>query len=302
MKPERLVEAGLYFALTCAVLAVMVLLAMGCVSVPHATVPAGPESLPYVHHGINDGYHGPLPPDLVAHYAAMGGHLVIRTPHLSLDTYAAFEASVASAPNVKVLALIETPDTNLATSLASRGTMAAIENGNELELDPLQLSPDTYAAVQGGMASLEREAHFTGDIIMGGVYALTDGADGTKMAITKALARTGTILPRPLCGVHLYAPTQADVDWMNGVDCDWAVTETGSPTGCGTTKWQEQADYVAGVRALLAGVRRLKYFIVYQRPSGLTCSDLDTFGTENTVVGLPHWKPLDALLAQWVKP
>lgn len=237
-----------------------------------------------------DGYHGPLPPDLVNHYAGWQGDVTVRTPQISAQGLAAYLESVCCHGWMRTIALAEAPDAALAASFVFLHP-DAIENGNELELAPHELTPTQYANAQRDMMNAERDAGFVGDIIMGGVYALTDS---TKQAITLALSVCGTCI----VGVHLYDPSQADVDWLNGLDADVAVTETGSPTGCGTAKWQEQADYVAGVRALVAGVRRLKYFIVYQRPSAPTCDNLATFGTQ-----APDgtWKPLDALLAQWVK-
>ncbi len=298
---------------------VVLVFTFGCATIP--TWPPVPvvineAVLSGTHFGANDGFHGPLPPDISAYYVNMGpsSDITIRTPQLSLDSLLAYYASVRDlslylagfAPHsrLRTIALIEGPDVELAKAFATTQP-DAIENGNELELPPHEQTPQQYADTQGQMYAAERGAGFMGDIIMGGVYTLTDT---TKQAITLAIARCSKpqikpdllkvganvdMIPDCLAGVHLYNPTQADVDWLNGLDVDVAVTETGSPTGCGMAKWQEQADYVAGVRALLSGVRRLKYFIIYQRPNGLTCSNYDTFGFQG--------KPLELLLKQWVK-
>lgn len=275
-----------------------------------------PVTMAGVHHGINDGFHGPLPEEIVQHYYDYGGELTIRTPHLTADSLMAFRRSLhgstipASSPSrLSVLALIEGPDVALASAIARDWLVddvwpvTAIENGNELELPPHNLIPQQYANAQAAMMHAEGLTGFRGDLIMGGVYALTDGDDGTKHAIMLAAPYCRAVA-HCLVGVHLYAITREDIDFLNALDLDIAITETGSPTGCGAAKWQEQADYVAGIRAMASQIKRLKYFIVYQRPSGPTCSDLDTFGIMTTAPAgsaFETWKPLDDLLAQWVK-
>lgn len=265
---------------------------MACASrsAPVPVAPTAPRAT-HVVYGINDGFHGPLPALIVAHDCD-GGDLTIRTPQLGAADLAAFLDSIASCPTLHTIALIEAPDAALAFALATtardRG-VRAMENGNELELAPRNLTPVQYADAQAAMAQAERSAGYTGDVIMGGVYALTDE---TKQAIVLALARCAGCL----VGVHLYDPTPADVDWLNALHADIALTETGSPTGCGTAQWQAQADYVAGVRDLALGIARLKYLLVYQRPSGPTCDNLATFGVQ-AFDGT--WKPLDARLRQW---
>lgn len=267
----------------------------------------GPPTAVNVHYGINDGFHGPLPPDIVQHYYDYKGPLTIRTPHLTAASLMAFRISLrgstipASSPfSINVLALVEGTDAALAAAFARDWLVddvwpvTAIENGNELELKPLELKPSQYADAQGHMAVAERNAGFTGDILFGGVYALTDGPDGTKVAILEAMDACADCLVT----LHVYEPlTSAQVKWLNDLGRDIAITEAGSPTGCSTSRWQEQADYVAAIRASALQVRRLKYFIIYQRPSGPGCSNYDTFGLQ----GVLCWKPLDALLRTWAQ-
>lgn len=279
-------------------------LLVGCtrpfIPVPLAApaITAGP-----VHYGINDGWHGPLPLDIVQHYCDYGGDLTIRTPQVSADALMQFRQALSTCRalvNLRVLALVENTNVHLASAFAEHPLVddvwpvQVIENGNELELPPYNLTPQQYANAQASMLQAEGLTGFTGDLIMGGVYALTDGDDGTKHAIDLALPYC-RVVRHCMVGVHLYTITPDDVAYLNSLDMDIAITETGAATGCGISKWQEQADYVAALRASALQMRRLKYFILYQRPSGTGCTNNDTFGIQ---AGLT-WKPLDALLKSW---
>ncbi len=288
-----------------ALLALLALLAVGCGDKPTASVPPAPSVATW-HDGMNDGFHGPLPPDVAAAYAQLGGDVTIRTPHLTLDSYISFADSVADAPNVHALALVEAPDVALATALSRLDPAPrAIEGGNELELAPWTLTPSAYADWIGRFAEATRG--YTGDVLMGGVYALTTD---TQQAILLALPRCQAVHPDCVVSVHLYDPSDADLDWLNTLPADIAVTETGSPTGCGTSRWSAQADYIAGLRARFAArIRRLRYVVVYQRPSGspTDCSDLATFGAWGWTLDPASgaWmlvpKPLWQAFAGWVQ-
>lgn len=270
----------------------LVLTASACTHAPKTIIEGvRPPGAIAVHYGINDAWHGPLPPSIVQHYAGYAGALTIRTPQLSKAALVDFLVSVLNTPTLHTVALIEAPDVNLAHDFAGLVDLDAIENGNELELPPYELTPEAYADVQAQMASTERTFGFAGDIIMGGVYALTVE---TKNAIVMALQRC----PGCLVGVHLYDPSADDVAWLNTLPADIAITETGSPTGCGQSQWNAQAAYVSRVRAMALGITRLKYFFVYQRPTGRGCSNLDTFGVQDWG---GTWKPLDVLLSEWVR-
>ncbi len=256
-------------------------LALSACSQNPAPQPApGPFSDPAV--GLNDGFHGPLPPEIANHYTGYRHQFVIRTPQLSGAALQAFYASVAdlSLYNrsfiggwLKVIALVEGPDVALAAEIAAQKP-DVIENGNELELPPHELTPTQYAFAQRVMRETERASGFTGEIIMGSVYALTDE---TKHAIT--LARPWC--PDCLIGVHLYTITREDIDWLNAQDADVAITETGSPTNCEPAKLPQQRAYLDTLYAAARQIQRLKYFIVYQGGDGPSCSNLDTFGIRN---------------------
>jgi hypothetical protein len=241
--------------------------------------------------GLNDGFHSSLPPDIAAHDCEYGRDFTVRTPQLSVAGAITFVGSLACA-QTHALILIEAPDVGLAASLgkAAEGltSIRAIENGNELELPPHELPPSAWAAAQVQMAQAERSAGWTGDIITGGVFALTRE---TKQAIL-SIAPTCRELDC-MIGVHLYDPSDDDIAWLDALNLDIAVTETGAPTNCVPAKLQEQADYLRGIRARVSAIRRLRYFIVYQRPSGASCSDADTFGIQ-ALDGT--WKPADRLL------
>jgi hypothetical protein len=251
-----------------------------------------------VHHGINDAFHSALPADVTAHYRSYGDAIdfTIRTPQLGDQPLYAFMLS-AGGFHWHILALIEAPDVVLAGKFAYDWTqwsipiLSAIENGNELELDPHNLTPAQYAEAQTAMLASERAAGFQGDVIMGSVYDITPE---TQQAIELAYAQCAGCL----VGVHLYHPLSAsDAAWLNSFSNGVAITEYGSPTGCGTAEYQAQSDYAANLRASFAQLKYLKYLLLYQRPSGPTCSNADTFGTQ-AFDGT--WKPLDTLLMQWV--
>ncbi len=276
---------------------VVLALALSACSQNPAPQPApGPFSNPAV--GLNDGFHGGLPPEIANRYTGYRHQFVIRTPQLSGVALQAFYASVAdlSLYNrsfiggwLKIIALVEGQDISLATDFA-RLQPDAIENGNELELPPHELTPQQYAFLQSTMHDAERAAGFTGDIIMGSVYALTDE---TKQAITLALSRCATSqiapallplganverVPDCLIGVHLYTITRQDIDWLNAQDADVALTETGSPTNCDPAKLTAQAAYQHDLYDAARQITRLKFFIIYQGGDGPSCSNNDSFG------------------------
>lgn len=251
-------------------MAILALLALTTACGPQHPV-LTPLSTPAI--GLNDGFHGPLPSALAARYSEYRTAPVLRTPQLSKAALNTFLLSVAGLP-IRTLALIEAPDADLAAAFGTFEDLCCIENGNELELPPHELTPEQYAEAQARMAREEVAAGFRGDILMGGVYALTED---TKRAITLALPRC----PGCLVGVHLYTITREDIDWLNGLGADIAITETGSPTNCQPAKLPAQAAYQQALYAKARQIHRLKYFIVYQGPSGPGCSNLDTFGIVN---------------------
>ena len=195
----------------------------------------------------------------------------IRTPQLSASSLSAHLAAV-TCPSVKTLALVEGPDPALAGALAAVLPFdAKLEVGNELELAPHTLSQSAYVAAVTQMHDAARAAGFSGEIVAGAVYALTDD---TKARVEAAAAAC----PDCSLGLHVYeVPSAADLAWIRALNRRVWVTETGSATGCGTAQWQAQADYLRGMLATLGTVENIVGVLIYQRPAGLTCSTLDTF-------------------------
>lgn len=251
------------------------LLVSGCASVPVAppTVPIRTVLL-----GIVDGFHGPLPANIVARYC---GPITIRTPQLSGAGLDAFLASITPCPSFKVIALVEGLDIQLTADFATRPVWG-IELGNELELAPNNLTPQQYASFIAQADAAIRAANPSVIIITGGVYTLD--AD-TKARILAALA----VCPGCWVGVHLYEDlAQADLDWLAALPTQIAVTETGYPTRCDPTRLPQQLEWLQSRRALFSTVPNIALMVVYQRPVGPTCSDLDTFGVDG--------KPAEAIL------
>jgi hypothetical protein len=220
--------------------------------------------------GLNDGFHGPLPPEIVARYC---GLITLRTPQLSGAALDALLASIASCPQFRVLALVENPDVDLARQFAARPVWG-IELGNELELAPNHLTPPQYATFVGAASVAIRAINPSVILLTGGVYTLDDD---TKQRITLALSAC------PFCGVgiHLYEPLeQADLDWLTALHVPIAVTETGFPTRCDSARMPQQLTFLQGMIAQLSTVPNVSLIAIYQRPSGADCSDLSTFGID----------------------
>lgn len=264
----------------------LVTVACGSAGTPPPVVTPPVPRLAPIEIGINDGFHGPLPADLVANECGWRSPW-IRTPHLNAETLTQFIASVAPCPSIHVLALVEGPDPALASQLARVPGVGKLEVGNELELSPHSLSQPAYVTAVVQMHDAARQAGFTGEIIAGAVYAITDN---TKRRVEAMLIAC----PDCSVGLHVYEiPEANDLNWMRSLHRRIWVTETGSPTGCGTAKWQEQADFLRGLTATLATVENIVGLIYYQRPSGQTCDNLATFGFQ-AFDGT--WKPAEELL------
>lgn len=275
-------------------LLLLCLLVSGCASSTPAPVVTPVQPI-HVSYGINDGFHSPLPPDIVMHDCGYGKDLTIRTPQIAPADLLSFLVSIQPCGTLHTLLLVENPDTNLLVNLlpvALANHVPAIELGNELEIAPNNLTPAQYAAWIGEAFAVTQNMGYQGVLIMGGVYALTDE---TEQAITLALPSC----PTCLVGVHLYEPlTDAQIAWLQGLHRPVAVTEFGSPTGCGPAQWPAQAAYWQAQNVSFARIPA-SYVIGYQRPSGAVgdCSNLATFGIETQ----GFWKPADAVLAGWVQ-
>lgn len=249
----------------------LALLTVACGAHPAPVLtPAVPRSAP-LELGANDCFHcAGMSPDIEAEWCTWRAPW-IRTPQLSAASLAAHLAAV-TCPSVKTLALVEGPDPALAGALAAVLPFAAkLEVSNELELAPHNLSPQAYVAAVTQMHDAARAAGFSGEIIAGAVYALTDDTKARVEAVAAAC-------PDCSLGLHIYeVPSAADLAWIRSLHRRIWVTETGSPTNCVPVKLQEQAAYLNGMIATLGTVENIVGVILYQRPAGPTCSNLDTF-------------------------
>jgi hypothetical protein len=253
--------------LACATLAGAIL------SLCAACGPQHPQIAPIPVHqipvGINDAWHSvPTPEGFAKDCPAM-----IRTPQTSGRALAAF---IAAAPvGCPVLALVEAPDVELVKQFAAVNP-AAIELGNELELPPFELTPSQYGDWIGRAAVALAGVDYQGDVILGGVYALTND---TKAAIRFGLdSCVAAGLTRCVVGVHLYDASEADLQWLRDLNWRVWVTETGMSTRCDPTREREQAIFLAEQTDRFSTVPKLERVFFYQRVRGPSCSDLDTFG------------------------
>jgi len=255
----------------------------GVTPTPVVTPPSSGAATHPVTIAVVDGFHGPLPADLVAKYCQWVHRPTLRTPQLTRDAFQTFQASIAGCVGLSTIALVEAPDPLLAQSLASAGA-AYIELGNELELAPYNLSLAQYAVAQAQMCTAVRAVNGAQPLITGAVYTLNTDTKQRMLAARDAC-------PGATLGVHLYeALSQADLDWLAALGVPVAVTETGSPTGCGTSQWIAQANYIDAMIAQLSTVPNVTLVAIYQRPSGTGCTNLDTFGIEDK----PAWDRLAA--------
>jgi hypothetical protein len=248
--------------LTARATALLALLATGCATLPVAPPLATHEVLV----GINDGYHGVLPPEVFAADCPA----MIRSPQLSAAALAAF---LVASP-CDTLALVEAPDADLAEALA-RERPAALELGNELELAPRELTPEQYSTWTALALGRLRDAEYRGVVVLGGVYALTDE---TKRAIKLGIGRCADAGVACRVGVHLYDASDEDLAWLRALDWPVWVTEVGYPTRCDPSRVAEQRVWVALQLTRFATVPRLERAFIYQRADGGGCSDLETFG------------------------
>jgi hypothetical protein len=241
--------------------AIILALSVACASLPGVT----PRTTP-IQIGINDGFHGLLS----AEQFAADCPAMIRSPQLSGEALSAFLTAAPCA----VLALIEAPDLKLVEAFA-RERPAGIELGNELELKPYELTPAQYAQWIRSATAILKAADYRGVVVLGGVYALTDE---TKQAITLGIAACIDSGLTCRVGVHLYDASDADLQWLRALNWPIWVTEVGYPTRCDPKRVQGQADYLREQLARFATVPLIERVFVYQRATGPTCSDLDTFG------------------------
>lgn len=234
-----------------------------------AVTPAASIAMPV---GINDGFHGPLPPAVVASYQAVDAAVPIRTPQITADGLDAFVASVAAAPNVLTYALVEGVDPALARAFAQRSAVRWIEVGNELELPPLELSPQAFVDAVVAMHDAIRQVNPTVPVVTGGVYTLNDD---TK----RRLSLVHAACPDCWIAVHLYEGlAREDLDFLRGLGVPIVVSETGYPTRCEPARLPMQKAWIDEQLRTVSTVANVRLAFVYQRPNGSGCSDLETFG------------------------
>lgn len=250
-----------------AVCAALAILTLGCAGVVPSVAPVPAHPLPV---GINDGFHGVLPPE---RFAADCPHM-IRTPQLS---GAALHAFLMAAKGCPVLALVEAPDVELVTAFAKESP-DAIELGNELELAPYELTPDQYASWIFKAATALDSANYTGAVVIGGVYAITPE---TKRALSQGLAAC-LFYPALHCvvGVHLYNASDEDLAYLRRFKDPIWVTEVGAHDNCDPAKIAEKQPWLASQIARFSTVPTLERVFIYQRLRGSDCSDLSTFGID----------------------
>jgi hypothetical protein len=240
------------------------LLASACTSTPRPVIaPIPAHAIPV---GINAAWHGYSLDDFQFCPA------LIRTPQTSGAALGAFLTAVpAGCP---VLALIEAPDVKLVEDFA-RERPTSLELGNELELRPYELTPTQYGDWIFRAVTVLKAADYRGTIVMGAVYALTDE---TKQAIRIGIARCIDAGMPCVVGVHLYDASDEDLQWLRDLDWPVWVTEVGYPVRCDPTRAAQQSVHLQAQIARFSTVPKLAQVILYQRLSGATCSDLDTFG------------------------
>lgn len=249
--------------------------------------------------GINDGYHGPIPSDIVAHYCAWQRPLIVRAPVVTVAQAAAVLESVQPCPQIRLWLLVEQPDLALVQQLApfvASHAVEGVELGNELDL--AGVSPQAFAGFVAASRDVLRRAGYRGWIILGGIYTVDDHqpqdfADYVRPALQ---ACRDCIL-----GLHWYGDT-SDY-WLARVQAIGApavVTELGRPA-CPASEEEAQAVYLERQLQAYARAGNVLAAIVYQRPSApAPCDHSDTsnlahFGLQR-VDGT--WKPAERIFTR----
>jgi hypothetical protein len=244
--------------------------------------------------GINDGFHSPLPPQLVAHYCASNRDVVLRSPVLSAEQATALRQSVASCPRIKVLLLIEDANVALAAALApdlqrpDLPPVWGVELGNERDL--AGMTPQQFGAFVGASHDALRAAGFTGNIVTGGIYTV-DRHEPQDFAAY--LAPAIAACPDCIVGLHWYGDTSDN--WLARVQAlgrPVAITEFGMPS-CTPGQDDAQNAYLQEKLSAYARVPALAA-IIYQRPSAPEpCNNSDASHFAHFGLQRPDgsWKP-----------
>jgi hypothetical protein len=243
--------------------AILALLSTACASLPVVTPRTQPIQI-----GINDGFHGVLPPEMFAADCPA----MIRSPQLSGSELSAFLTAAPCA----VLALIEAPDLQLVEAFA-RENPPAIELANEAELKPYELTPAQYAQWIREATKILKSQDYGGVVVMGGVYALTRE---TKQAILLGISACIDSGLTCRVGVHLYDASDEDLTWLRALNWPIWVTEIGAHDNCRPADIAAKTPWLASQITRLSTVPLIERVFIYQRPRGRDCSDLSTFGIE----------------------
>ena len=249
--------------------------------------------------GINDAYHGPPAPDVVARYCDWNKDIVLRSPILSAEQAAAVRQSVASCPRIHVLLLIENADSALTAAIApdlqrpDLPPVWGVELGNERDL--AGLTPQQFGAFVGAAHDALRAAGFTGNIVTGGIYTV-DRHEPQDFATY--LAPAIAACPDCVVGLHWYGDTSDS--WLARVQAlnkPVAVTEFGMPS-CTAAQDDAQLAYLQEKLAAYARVPAL-VAIVYQRPSAAQpCDNSDNSHLAHFGLQRPDgsWKPAEQVM------
>lgn len=258
--------------------------------------------------GINGGFHGPIPADVIDHDCARGtAPFEYRSPVLDVDQAQAVLESVLRCDHVVLDLVIEQDDRALASALggwavAHPDRVVDIECGNELDISPIvrgggkpsTLDGEQFATWVFDCAKALRDKGYGRRVVSGGVYALTDDTWAYLQPTIKLCAAIDCDL-----GLHDYDNFEAAwMDKLDGVGLRWKVTETGAHS----ITPAEDAGQAAFLRAACAGLSRahVSALFVYQGQSGPSTSNLDNFGTRYfTPAGSPlRFKPADDVVTR----
>jgi hypothetical protein len=270
----------------------LALLVGGCGHSP-VVVPPTPfvvHTEPIPHLGVNGLYGGVLPSDTLNALDAMNILTLRATVRTKAEAQAALD-SVYGYPDLNVLLLVGTADLGLVgdiATLASSSHWVGVELGNELDL--AGLSAAQFGKFVSDGDQVLRAHGFTGDVISGGVYTVTNETLGYLQEAMQLMP------PDVVLGLHWYGDSgpalQATVQALAG-SRKVAVTEFGMPS----RDADQDAGQLAYLQQQLAAFQRLgaTYALIYQLVSGPTTSANDNFGLQRYD---GTWKPAAALLGR----
>lgn len=239
---------------------------------------------PFLHGGVNAGFHAPLPDDFLRYLASAGRPLTLRSPVLTVGQARDILRSLEPYPSLSCLLLVEGPDQRLVASLLDvmhHPSLTGLEFMNEPDLWHPDFTPTQYAdAVLVAYRQL-RDGGWSTDIVSGGLFSVeAEEPSGDWHAHTYLTPLLSTAPADLVIGLHWYGDT-SDV-WLGRVrdlvgGRRIAITEFGVSS---RTAAEDQAQ-LAYYRGAISQFRRLgnvAYCLPYQLVSGPSTSDLDNFG------------------------